>query len=108
MCTYIYGCKHTQVIVPTNKSKKVISTNVSLIVSVVFSVRVVYIYTPHKIYTLCVYIFCTLSQIVVYKNAPKDDLNSAELSVKAKVRKLKVTVLFRFLNRIKVHCEKLV
>ncbi|XP_064396100.1 intermembrane lipid transfer protein VPS13C-like isoform X3 [Halichondria panicea] len=41
------------------------------------------------------------TNVVVYKNAPKTDLNTANLSVKAKVQRLKVTILFRFLNKIK-------
>lgn len=41
-------------------------------------------------------------QVIVYKNPSKTDINAAELSVKAKVQRLKVTILFRFINRIKV------
>ena len=42
----------------------------------------------------------------MYKNPSKSDIKSADLSVKAEVQRVKVTVLFRFLNRIKVqHCN---
>ena len=39
--------------------------------------------------------------MVVYRN-PSEELSSSELSIKATVERLKVTVLFSFLNRVKV------
>ena len=46
----------------------------------------------------CAYIM----QVVVYQNPSKLDLDSSELSIGAIVQRLQVTVLFRFLNRVKV------
>ena len=38
----------------------------------------------------------------LFKNPSKTDLKEVELSVNAKVQRLKVTILFRFLNRVRV------
>ena len=47
---------------------------------------------------------CT--QVVVYKGATRGDgymnLEAADLSVEAKVQRVRVTVVFNFLNRMKV------
>ena len=46
------------------------------------------------------------SQVTMYKNATKGagyrDLEKADLSVEASVQRLKITIIFRFLNRVKV------
>ena len=38
----------------------------------------------------------------MYKNSSKSDIKSADLSVKAEVQRVKVTIMSKFLNRIKV------
>ena len=49
---------------------------------------------------------CVCTQVVVYKGATRGDgymnLEAADLSVEAKVQRVRVTVVFNFLNRMKV------
>ena len=55
------------------------------------------------LFCVCV---CVCVQVVVYKGATRDNgymnLEAADLSVEAKVQRVRVTVVFNFLNRIKV------